>query len=148
MTQQGSTLSTQGNAITSLENSLNALDVGGTNQIPDSGSLARYGNVSAEKYNGNGVMAFTLKAGAAYRDLISIDLSAPVDGTEYVLSFYAKAAVNGQKVRSHFYSPNSTKKSVSSQGNTFTNSDGLCDFTLTTEWQRYWVKWTQSAGTV
>ncbi|MGQ8666969.1 hypothetical protein ACUTFS_28990, partial [Klebsiella pneumoniae] len=41
---------------------------------------------------------------------------------------------------------NSTKKSVSSQGNTFTNSDGLCDFTLTTEWQRYWVKWTQSAG--
>ncbi|HHU4717057.1 TPA: TipJ family phage tail tip protein, partial [Klebsiella pneumoniae] len=94
VTQQGSTLSTQGNAITSLENSLNALDVGGTNQIPDSGSLARYGNVSAEKYNGNGVMAFTLKAGAAYRDLISIDLSAPVDGTEYVLSFYAKAAVN------------------------------------------------------
>ncbi|MEX7531013.1 DUF1983 domain-containing protein [Klebsiella pneumoniae] len=146
VTQQGSTLSTQGNAITSLENSLNALDVGGTNQIPDSGSLARYGNVSAEKYNGNGVMAFTLKAGAAYRDLISIDLSAPVDGTEYVLSFYAKAAANGQKVRSHFYSPNSTKKSVSSQGNTFTNSDGLCDFTLTTEWQRYWVKWTQSAG--
>ncbi|MEQ0076244.1 phage tail protein, partial [Klebsiella sp. CN_Kp118] len=111
VTQQGGTLSTQGNAITSLENSLNALDVGGTNQIPDSGSLARYGNVSAEKYNGNGVMAFTLKAGAAYRDLISIDLSAPVDGTEYVLSFYAKAAANGQKVRSHFYSPNSTKKS-------------------------------------
>ncbi|MEQ5054328.1 DUF1983 domain-containing protein [Klebsiella michiganensis] len=146
VTQQGSTLSTQGNAITSLESSLNALDVGGTNQIPDSGSLARYGNVSAEKYNGNGVMAFTLKAGAAYRDLISIDLSAPVDGTEYVLSFYAKAAANGQKVRSHFYSPNSTKKSVSSQGNTFTNSDGLCDFTLTTEWQRYWVKWTQSTG--
>ncbi|MEE7534908.1 hypothetical protein IV503_25070, partial [Klebsiella huaxiensis] len=146
VTQQGGTLSTQGNAITSLENSLNALDVGGTNQIPDSGSLARYGNVSAEKYNGNGVMAFTLKAGAAYRDLISIDLSAPVDGTEYVLSFYAKAAANGQKVRSHFYSPNSTKRSVSSQGNTFTNSDGLCDFTLTTEWQRYWVKWTQSAG--
>ncbi|WP_316934864.1 hypothetical protein, partial [Raoultella ornithinolytica] len=63
-----------------------------------------------------------------------------------MLSFYAKAAANGQKVRSHFYSPNSTKKSVSSQGNTFTNSDGLCDFALTTEWQRYWVKWTQSAG--
>ncbi|MBD0991241.1 phage head spike fiber domain-containing protein, partial [Klebsiella michiganensis] len=138
---------TQGSAIVSLENSLNALDVGGANQIPDSGSLVRYGNVSTDKYNGNGVMAFTLKAGAAYRDLISINLSAPVDGTEYVLSFYAKAAINGQKVRSHFYSPNSTKKAVSSQGNTFTNSDGLCDFTLTTEWQRYWVKWTQGAGT-
>jgi hypothetical protein len=90
--------------------------VGGANQIPDSGSLVRYGNVSTDKYNGNGVMAFTLKAGAAYRDLISINLSAPVDGTEYVLSFYAKAAINGQKVRSHFYSPNSTKKAVSSQG--------------------------------
>ncbi|MDV0363879.1 phage tail protein, partial [Klebsiella michiganensis] len=143
ITQQGETLTTQGSAIVSLENSLNALDVGGANQIPDSGSLVRYGNVSTDKYNGNGVMAFTLKAGAAYRDLISINLSAPVDGTEYVLSFYAKAAINGQKVRSHFYSPNSTKKAVSSQGNTFTNSDGLCDFTLTTEWQRYWVKWTQ-----
>ncbi|MGA6462828.1 host specificity protein J, partial [Klebsiella sp. K794] len=139
VTQQGGTLTTQGSAIVSLENSLNALDVGGANQIPDSGSLIRYGNVSTDKYNGNGVMAFTLKAGAAYRDLISINLSAPVDGTEYVLSFYAKAAINGQKVRSHFYSPNSTKKAVSSQGNTFTNSDGLCDFTLTTEWQRYWV---------
>ncbi|MDM4125638.1 host specificity protein J, partial [Klebsiella michiganensis] len=145
VTQQGGTLTTQGSAIVSLENSLNALDVGGANQIPDSGSLIRYGNVSTDKYNGNGVMAFTLKAGAAYRDLISINLSAPVDGTEYVLSFYAKAAINGQKVRSHFYSPNSTKKAVSSQGNTFTNSDGLCDFTLTTEWQRYWVKWTQGA---
>ncbi|MDS7802325.1 TipJ family phage tail tip protein [Klebsiella michiganensis] len=147
ITQQGETLTTQGSAIVSLENSLNALDVGGANHIPDSGSLVRYGNVSTDKYNGNGVMAFTLKAGAAYRDLISINLSAPVDGTEYVLSFYAKAAINGQKVRSHFYSPNSTKKAVSSQGNTFTNSDGLCDFTLTTEWQRYWVKWTQGAGT-
>lgn len=147
VTQQGGTLTTQGSAIVSLENSLNALDVGGANQIPDSGSLIRYGNVSTDKYNGNGVMAFTLKAGAAYRDLISINLSAPVDGTEYVLSFYAKAAINEQKVRSHFYSPNSTKKAVSSQGNTFTNSDGLCDFTLTTEWQRYWVKWTQGAGT-
>lgn len=147
ITQQGGALTTQGSAIVSLENSLNALDVGGANHIPDSGSLVRYGNVSTDKYNGNGVMAFTLKAGAAYRDLISINLSAPVDGTEYVLSFYAKAAINGQKVRSHFYSPNSTKKAMSSQGNTFTNSDGLCDFTLTTEWQRYWVKWTQGAGT-
>ncbi|EPC3884589.1 host specificity protein J, partial [Klebsiella michiganensis] len=99
VTQQGGTLTTQGSAIVSLENSLNALDVGGANQIPDSGSLIRYGNVSTDKYNGNGVMAFTLKAGAAYRDLISINLSAPVDGTEYVLSFYAKAAINGQKVR-------------------------------------------------
>ncbi|WP_285188112.1 TipJ family phage tail tip protein, partial [Klebsiella pasteurii] len=131
ITHQGGTLTTQGSAIVSLENSLNALDVGGANQIPDSGSLARYGNVSTDKYNGNGVMAFTLKAGAAYRDLISINLSAPVDGTEYVLSFYAKAAVNGQKVRSYFYSPNSTKRAVSSQGNIFTNPDGLCDFTLT-----------------
>ncbi|WP_227631195.1 TipJ family phage tail tip protein, partial [Klebsiella grimontii] len=94
ITQQGGTLTSQGSAIVSLENSLNALNVGGANQIPDSGSLARYGNVSTDKYNGNGVMAFTLKAGAAYRDLISINLSAPVDGTEYVLSFYAKAAVN------------------------------------------------------
>ncbi|HHT0138467.1 TPA: TipJ family phage tail tip protein, partial [Klebsiella michiganensis] len=101
ITQQGETLTTQGSAIVSLENSLNALDVGGANQIPDSGSLVRYGNVSTDKYNGNGVMAFTLKAGAAYRDLISINLSAPVDGTEYILSFYAKAAINGQKVRSH-----------------------------------------------
>jgi hypothetical protein len=57
------TLTTQGSAIVSLENSLNALDVGGANQIPDSGSLVRYGNVSTDKYNGNGVMAFTLKAG-------------------------------------------------------------------------------------
>ncbi|WP_258569919.1 TipJ family phage tail tip protein, partial [Klebsiella michiganensis] len=57
ITQQGGALTTQGSAIVSLENSLNALDVGGANQIPDSGSLVRYGNVSTDKYNGNGVMA-------------------------------------------------------------------------------------------
>jgi len=55
--------------------------------------------------------------------------------------------VVGDKLRTHFYYPNTTTTCVSSQGITKTASDGGMDFTLSTEWTRYWVTYTQNETT-
>ena len=64
--------------------------------------------------------------------------------TQYTLSFYAKSTVNGDKIRAHYYNPNTTTRGISSQGVTSTATDGTIDFTLTTDWKLYWVTYTQS----
>lgn len=64
--------------------------------------------------------------------------------SQYTLSFWAKSTVAGDKIRTHFYSPNTTTTCVSSQGTTKTASDGNMDFTLSTEWKRYWVTYSQN----
>lgn len=68
-------------------------------------------------------------------------------GSQYTLSFYAKSTVNGDKIRAHYYSPNTTTHAVTSQGATSTYSDGHINFTLSTEWAYYWVTYTQSETT-
>ena len=67
--------------------------------------------------------------------------------TQYTLSFEAKSTVDGDHLRTHFYSPNTTTTCESSQGIIKTASDGNMDFTLTTEWKRYWVVYTQTETT-
>lgn len=78
-----------------------------------------------------------------YKDVWSAKTIDIADGTEYVVSFDAKADVE-QTIRCHFYSPNTTTSSTSSTGQRGTGADGSCDVTITTEWVRYWVKWTQT----
>ena len=70
-----------------------------------------------------------------------------VSGSQYILSFFAKSTVAGDKVRAHFYNPNTTTRCESSQGSITTASDGNIDFILSAEWTFYWVKYTQSATT-
>ena len=72
---------------------------------------------------------------------------APATDSEYVLTFEASSTVDGDKVRCHFYNPNTTTSVETSTGSTSTSGDGLAFVTLTTTPQRYWVKWTQSATT-
>ena len=67
-------------------------------------------------------------------------------GNEYVASFEAKSTVNDDAIHCYFYSPNTTTKSLSSTGSGSSSSDGLCVIRLTTEWKRYWVKWTQEGA--
>lgn len=67
--------------------------------------------------------------------------------TQYTLSFEARSTVDGDHLRTHFYSPNTTTTCESSQGIIKTASDGNMDFTLTTEWRRYWVVYTQTETT-
>ena len=75
-----------------------------------------------------------------------ITVSVP-SGTQYTLSFYAKSTVDGDHMRTHYYSPNTTTTCVSSQGVTKSANDGNMDFTLSTEWKRYWVVYTQTETT-
>lgn len=84
---------------------------------------------------------------SSYSDKFSKKTSIVPSGSQYTLSFYAKSTVSGDKIRAHYYSPNTTTRGVSSQGVTTTASDGNIDFTLTTDWKWYWVTYTQSSTT-
>lgn len=88
----------------------------------------------------SGTLAST---GAAYLDFCQYTITRVEGATEYVASFeaYASAAC---VVNCYWYSPNTTTKASSSTGQSSTGTDGWCQVTLTTEWKRYWVKWTQS----
>lgn len=83
----------------------------------------------------------------SYSDRFSATTTVVPSASQYTLSFYAKSTVAGDKVRAHYYSPNTTTKCESNQGVTTTASDGNIDFTLSTKWERYWVVYTQSSTT-
>lgn len=84
---------------------------------------------------------------SSYSDKYSpITLEVP-SGSVYTLSFDAKSTVNGDKIRTHYYSPNTTTTCISSQGITRTASDGYMSFSLSTLWERYWVIYNQSSTT-
>ena len=82
-----------------------------------------------------------------YQDKFAPITTVIPSGDKYTLSFYAKSTVAGDKIRAHYYSPNTTTTCVSSQGITKTASDGNMDFTLSTEWKLYWVTYTQTETT-
>lgn len=84
---------------------------------------------------------------SSYSDKFSKKTSIIPSGSQYTLSFYAKSTISGDKIRAHYYNPNTTTKGVSNQGVTSTASDGNIDFTLTDTWQFYWVTYTQSSTT-
>lgn len=66
--------------------------------------------------------------------------------TEYVVSFDAKADA-AQTIKCFFYNPNTTISAESSTGyKNASVADGNSEVNITTEWQRYWVKWTQTAA--
>jgi hypothetical protein len=70
---------------------------------------------------------------SSYKDWYSVQTSVIPAASQYTLSFYAKSTVNGDKIRSHYYNPNTTTTCISSQGTSKTAGDGHMDFTLTTE---------------
>lgn len=84
--------------------------------------------------------------GSTYYDAFSKVTIDPPTGTEYVVSFDAKAEA-AIDIQCFFYSPNTTLTSESSTGYIRGSGvvDGHCVVSVTTEWKRYWVKWTQSA---
>ncbi|XGO28889.1 DUF1983 domain-containing protein [Klebsiella pneumoniae] len=134
-------------SVTNLNNKVDAISVGGTNLIKNSGDMTGWLNVVSDTYRGNAVISATVKAGAGYRDLREITLESPVDAGEYVYSFYAKGGVAGQTMTAFFYNPNTTTSIETSQGAKGNNTDGRAQFTLTTSWARYWVKWKQTPTT-
>ncbi|MBO5319084.1 MAG: hypothetical protein J6B01_04660 [Ruminococcus sp.] len=107
-----------------------SLEIGGRNLVAGTSLTTVYsGNVN----DGDG----------SYKDVWTAKTIDIPTGTEYIVSFDAKADV-AQTIRCHFYSPNTTTSSLSSTGQSSKSGDGVCDVTITTEWARYWVKWTQT----
>lgn len=148
VTKAENTISSQGDSITNLQNTVDNIAVGSKNLLPESGTLNGWNGVTDETYRGNAVFKCTRAANAtAYTQINERVISAPVDAEGYVFSFWAKADTAGTVMKAYFYNPNTTKGIVSNQGYKGNDTDGRVSFTLTTEWARYWVKWTQTPGT-
>lgn len=107
------------------------LEVGGRNLIAGTSKTQEYVGNASGSTNG-------------YKDVWGgKTINIPTD-TSYVVSFDAKADV-AQNITCYFYSPNTTLTAVSSTGQNKNNAaDGSCQVSITTEWKRYWVKWTQT----
>ena len=147
VTQTEKDINSTSSSVTNLNNKVDAISVGGTNLIKNSGDMTGWSNVVSDTYRGNAVISATVKAGSSYKDLREITLESPVDAGEYVYSFYAKGGVAGQTMTAFFYNPNTTTSIETSQGAKGNNTDGRAQFTLTTSWARYWVKWKQTPTT-
>lgn len=124
ITQSVSNLQTTTNRI---QSNINNLQVGGRNLIAGTNTTTEYTSV---------------KGNDTYTDAWAGKTTTKMLGTEYVLSFDAKADSATETV-CYLYAPNTVTKSVSSTGFTDTSADGHCKVSLTTGWKRYWVKWTQ-----
>ena len=117
---------------TEVTNAVDAVNVGGRNLVP---------NTTLDTvYSGN-------KGSSTYKDVwAEVTIGIP-EGTEYVVSFDAKAD-EAQTIKCFFYNPNTTLTSESSTGQKRENvADGTSQVNITTEWKRYWVKWTQTPAT-
>nr|DAT68115.1 MAG TPA: Minor structural protein putative tail fiber [Herelleviridae sp.] len=100
--------------------------------------------ITDEKLFGNAVMKNDFTTGTGYSDMYLMTTSIIPTGTQYTLSFYAKADIDKTKMSCYFYNPNTTVNSVNSQGGKGISSDGRSVFVLSTEWTKYWVTWTQT----
>lgn len=100
--------------------------------------------ITDEKLFGNAVMKNDYTAGTGFSDMYQLTTSIIPTGTQYTLSFYAKADIDKTKMYCYFYNPNTTVNSVNNQGGKFTANDGRTVFVLSTEWTKYWVTWTQT----
>ena len=119
-------------------------------------NITKQGIVSAGKTLGANIIpntspnetTYSYPASTTYSDKFAATTIIVPSASQYTLSFYAKSTVAGDKVRAHYYNPNTTTRCESNQGTTHTASDGTMDFTLSTEWKKYWVTYTQNATTV
>lgn len=119
-------------SVSSVRNDLDNLEIGGRNLVP---------NTTLDTvYSGNA-------GSGTYKDVwTEVTIGIP-EGTEYIVSFDAKAD-EAQTIKCFFYNPNTTLTSESSTGQIRENvADGTSQVTITTEWKRYWVKWTQTPAT-
>lgn len=104
-------------------------------------SLSTRMPIVSETYKGLSVRHFMTSSidTSTYYDMGYRSLLIPESGKSYVFSFYAKGT---GKIRTHFC-PNvsgGTYKNTGSQGQSNTSTDGSTDFTVSSDWQRYWVR--------
>jgi hypothetical protein len=111
-----------------LSSDISAISVGGRNLIAGTDDTTEFSGKAPSE--GTTVDIWTGKT-----------ITAP-KGTEYIISFDAKAET-AMDMNCYFYSPNTTVTSESSTGDKREDVvDGTSKVRVTTEWKRYWVKWT------
>ncbi|RSW73910.1 DUF1983 domain-containing protein [Klebsiella aerogenes] len=135
--------------IAGVESTVDNIRIGGVNLIPNSGELTGKSPSATERYRGNAVRILTRTAGATDFAVLDYTLAAPVDGTEYVLSFYAKAKTDKTPVRCFLNTPDATIRAETSQGVIVERPAGYngdVTVTLSTSWSRYWVKYKRKPG--
>ncbi|HIC8743124.1 TPA: TipJ family phage tail tip protein [Klebsiella aerogenes] len=135
--------------IAGVESKVDNIRIGGVNLIPNSGELTGKSPSATERYRGNAVRILTRAAGATDFAVLDYTLAAPVDGTEYVLSFYAKAKTAKTPVRCFLNTPDATIRAETSQCVIVERPAGYngdVTVTLSTSWRRYWVKYKRKPG--
>lgn len=131
-----------------MNNRFDNLKVGGRNLLPQTKTLAnnssKMGKISQDNFiNGFSVVETAISdKQVSYRDTFASRTVTKLDGGEYTLSFWAKANKTAN-VNCYFYSPNTTTSGITDKGNKSGAVDGSIGITLTNEWQKYWIRWTQ-----
>lgn len=121
--------------------------VGNNNLLVNTKTLADnyfVANNTSETYLG-GTVATGIAPSGSYRDTYRQAMKIAPEGNEFIVSFYAKSSIDNVTINNQFYSPNRTIKAVASNGTVYnhaTGGDGLIAIKLTTQWKRYWIKWT------
>lgn len=77
-----------------------------------------------------------------YIDAFAGVISQKLNAETYTMSFWAKSTSAGDAIRVHFYSPSNIQHVVGSQGQVNGNTDGQCDFILSTSFTKYWATFT------
>ena len=105
--------------------------------------------IDTDKLFGNAVLKNNLVGTTGQSDMYKLATSITPTATQYTLSFYAKADTANAKMYCYFYEPNTTTKVETSQGvkESTLSGNGAVQITLSTEWVKYWVTWTQTATT-
>lgn len=128
--QNANAIKLQATSVTEISNKIDSLQIGGRNLLKNSHSVE-------QTY---------LYPSSNYVDQCNWVTSIPLNGDTYTLSFWAKSTVAGDIIRVHFYSPSNITHCVGSQGQVSGNTDGQCDFTLSTTLTKYWVTYTIPKG--
>lgn len=128
--QNSDAIKLQAKSITETSNKVDNLQIGGRNLLKNSHSVEQTYSYPSSNYV----------------DQCNWVTSIPLNGDTYTLSFWAKSTVAGDTIRVHFYSPSNITHCVGSQGQVSGNTDGRCDFTLSTVLTKYWVTYTIPKG--
>lgn len=128
--QNSDAIKLQAKSITETSNKVDNLQIGGRNLLKNSHSVEQTYSYPSSNYV----------------DQCNWVTSMPLNGDTYTLSFWTKSTVAGDTIRVHFYSPSNITHCVGSQGQVSGNTDGQCDFTLSTVLTKYWVTYTIPKG--
>ncbi|MGU7885579.1 hypothetical protein ACS6XZ_04445 [Streptococcus suis] len=112
----------------------------------DMSGLFNQAYTTSDNYQGF-TIARTSSGNAAYYDTFRTATTIVPTSDTYIISFYGRSSVEGTRIANHFFSPNTTLTSETSDGYKSTSPDGTAYVTLSTSWKRYWIIWTQRETT-